>query len=74
MSRPSTLEQSLLYNAEQLLIEVSPDYEYRLLILEACAARIGGFDICEYWKVFEIEVDDSSKILDAAERLSMILS
>lgn len=74
MSRPLTLEQSLLSKADNLLTDFSPLYEQRLLVLEACASRIGGFDIDEYWKEFNIDVTDKKNVKGAAETLSIVLA
>lgn len=73
MSRPLTLEQSLLSKADKLLAEFSPYYEQQLLVLEACAARIGGFDIKTYWETFGINTADFLAIKEVAETLSLTL-
>ena len=74
MSRPSTLEQSLLSKAEKFLVDFTPHYEQRLQVLEAYAAKNGGFDIEEYWSAFQIEVEDANLVKDAAETLGLSLS
>lgn len=73
MSRPLTLEQSLLSKADKLLADFSPYYEQQLLVLEACAARIGGFDIREYWASFGTKVADPGAIKGVAESLFIVL-
>lgn len=74
MSRPLTLEQSLLNEADRLLTDFSLLYERRLQVLEACASRTGGFDIDEYWKEFKIDVTDGEAVKSAAETLSTVLA
>ncbi len=73
MSRPQTLEQLLLNNANRLLESFSPLYEQRLLVLEGCASLLGGFDIADYWSAFGIQVPDCDDIIQKAERLLAIL-
>lgn len=74
MSRPLTLEQSLLNKANQVLTDFSPLYERRLQVLEACASKTGGFDVNKYWKEFEIDVTDSETVKSVAETLSVVLT
>lgn len=74
MSRPLTLEQSLLNKANQFLTDFSPFYERRLQVLEACASRAGGFDVDKYWKEFKIDVTDKETVKRAAETLSVVLA
>lgn len=74
MSRPLTLEQALLSRADNLLSEFSDLYEQRLLVLEACASRFGGFDIDEYWKEFKIAVNNGEAVKSVAENLSVELA
>lgn len=76
MSRPLTLEQSLLSGADELLTKSYPKYEHRMLVLEVCAARIGGFDIKKYWSAFHIKIKtvDIGLINNAAEKLIAILA
>ena len=73
MSRPLTLEQALLSKADNLISEFSNLYEQRLLVLEACASKLGGFDIDEYWKAFKIAVNNREAIKEVAENLSIEL-
>ena len=74
MSRPLTLEQSLLREADKRLSEFSSQYEQKLLVLEAIAASSGGFDIEKYWSEFQIEVINSDTIKETALSLSQMLS
>ena len=74
MSRPLTLEQSLLSEADELLTRFSSHYKQRLLVLEACAAKYGGLDIEEYWSSFQIDVGDIDSVKTAADGLNFILS
>lgn len=74
MSRPLTLEQSLLSKADSLLSDFSPLYEQRLQVLEACASRLGGFDIDEYWEEFKIAVSNGDAVKCVAENLSVELA
>lgn len=73
MSRPLTLERSLLSKADNLLLEFSNSYEQRLLVLEACASRFGGFNIDEYWKEFKIDAANEEAVKDVAKKLSIEL-
>lgn len=74
MSRPLTLEQSLLSKANNILSEFSNFYEQRLLVLEACASMLGGFDIDEYWKEFNIDVANGGTVKSVAKNLSIELA
>ncbi len=74
MSRPLTLEQSLLSEADKLLMKFSSQYEKRLQVLEAYAACIGGFDIEKYWLTFQIEVANIELVKSVAFELDSILS
>ena len=74
MSRPLTLEQSLLSKADEYLTSIFSAYEQRMQVLEAYAARIGGFDIEKYWSTFQIEVNDVDLVKDATETLDIFLS
>ena len=74
MSRPLTLEQTLLYEADKQITKFFSDYEQRLQVLEAYAAKIGGMNIEEYWTAFQIEVHNPDLIKDIAEILAKILS
>lgn len=69
MSRPQTFEQSLYDRAEQVLQDCSNCFDDRMLVLEACAALYGGFDIREYWKEFGIICSDDQAIKDKANVL-----
>lgn len=73
MSRPLTLEQALLSEVDQILTDFSPVFEQRLLVLEACAAKLGGFDIDEYWEAFGITVADRETIISIADTLTHVL-
>lgn len=73
MSRPLTLEQALLNDAELILENCSSDYDQRLSILETYAARIAGLDIYEYWKTFGIEPSMNTIVGNAVDKLSEIL-
>lgn len=55
MSRPKTYEQSLLCGAENILSACSDKYEEKMLVIEACAALYGKYDISDYWKAFNIK-------------------
>ena len=74
MSRPVTLEQSLLSKAEAYILQAAPIYEQRLQLLEACAALYGGYNIEEYWHVFDIKPYDCEETLREANHLKQILS
>jgi len=43
-------------------------------VLEAYAARVGGFDVEKYWSAFRIEVANADQIKDAARKLGLHLS
>lgn len=55
MSRTQTYEQSLLYGAEKILSACSDKYTEKMLVIEACAALYGNYDISDYWKAFNID-------------------
>lgn len=69
MSRPQTYEQSLLNRAESILLKFSPEYEEKLLVIEACAAIYGKFNIEEYWSTFEITPVNVEKVKEAGYAL-----
>lgn len=59
MTAPRPLEAELLSAAESTLLKISTSfgnqsYEARLQILEACAARFGGFDLVAYYEAFNV--------------------
>ena len=74
MSRPLTLEQTLLANAEKKLSEYSLSFDQKLTVLEAYAAKAGGFEVELYWETFGLKVYDHQIIMEAAEALSVILA
>lgn len=74
MSRPQTLEQTLLSEANDVVARYSPEYEHRMQILEACAAAHGGFDIDGYWAAFGVAVEDPEGIRRAARQLADVLA
>lgn len=74
MSRPLTLEQSRLSEANKFLTNFSSHYEQRIQVLEAYAARIGGFDVEQYWSAFEVAVENVDQIKDTAKKLDPYLS
>lgn len=55
MSRSQTYEQSLLCGAESLLLACSNEYDEKMLVIEACAALYGKYEISDYWKAFNIK-------------------
>lgn len=55
MSRPQTYEQSILRGAQTILSKCSKNYEEKLLVIEACAAMYGKYDISDYWRAFDIK-------------------
>lgn len=69
MSRPQTHEQILLNKAAKILSDYSSSYDCQLRLLEVCASICGGFDIEEYWTVFQIMADSSSDYLEVARTL-----
>lgn len=60
MSAPRSLEAQLLSRVESTLAQFAAgfkrqNFEARLQILEACASRLGGFDLVAYHKAFKIK-------------------
>lgn len=69
MSRPQTYEQCLLSVAEQILSKFTNDYKVRMLVLEACSALYGSFNIDEYWDAFHIKVIKRTLVIEKAKEL-----
>lgn len=66
MGKSRTYEQSIIYTAEKILSAYSANYEEKMLVIEACAAMYGKYDISDYWKAFNINCSNVAGVLNSA--------
>ncbi len=72
MTKPRTVEERHLRVASDVLAEASSlgdDYEVRLQVLEAAAARVGGFDLDAYQRLQDVRPRRPREVATLARRL-----
>lgn len=69
MSISQTYEQTLLLQVENILSSFSQEYEEKLLVLEACAAIYGEYDIFKYWSTFNVTPINTKRVIEVSKIL-----